>query len=186
MSCSRATLSSKTWCRSPKTIAKRKFDLLPRNLFVKNMVSAAQNCNKRLFFHSAKQVSRFSTNSYVFEHAGVAKRKALHFGMHFAVAGRIFSFCWMNRPSRRIRWVDRAKLSQNANFKLHEFLRVLYWRFQCSANGSMNVGVTLCFCEKQACTFYTSRATDMYASQRLYSWLQINLLLLMSTDTTAT
>ena len=85
------------WCRSPKSIAKRKFDLLPRNLFVKNVASVAQNCNKKLFFHSAKQVARFSTNSYVFEHAGVAKRKALHFGMHAAVAGRIFSFCWIGR-----------------------------------------------------------------------------------------
>ena len=41
-------------------------------------------------------------------------------------------------------------------------------------------------CEKPECTFYTSRATDMYASQELNSWFQISLLLLISTDTTAT
>ena len=37
------------------------------------------------------------------------------------------------------------------------------------------------------CTFYTSRATDIYASHKLYkgsSWLQISLLLLIRTDTT--
>ena len=34
-------------------------------------------------------------------------------------------FILLDEPSRRIRWVDRAKLWRNANFKLQEWLR--YW-----------------------------------------------------------
>ena len=41
----------------------------------------------------------------------------------------------LDEPSRRIRWVDRAKLWRNANFKLQELLRAVYRTFQCSANG---------------------------------------------------
>ena len=42
LNCSRATLPSKTWCRStPKTVAKQKFDLLSGNLSIKNVVSIA-------------------------------------------------------------------------------------------------------------------------------------------------
>ena len=70
-----------------------------------------------------------------FAHATVAKLKFPYFCMHAAVARRAFSFCWMNEPSRRIQWVDRAKLWRNANFKLQELLRAVYQTFQCSANG---------------------------------------------------
>ena len=51
----------------------------------------------------------------------------------------------LDEPSRRIRCVDRAKLWRNANFKFQELLRALYWTFQCSADGIMNVAITLCF-----------------------------------------
>ena len=44
-------------------------------------------------------------------------------------------FILLDEPSRRIRWVDRAKLWRNANFKLQELLRAVYGTFQCSANG---------------------------------------------------
>ena len=44
-------------------------------------------------------------------------------------------FILLDEPSRRIRWVDRAKLWRNANFKLQELLRAVYRTFQCSANG---------------------------------------------------
>ena len=42
----KATLSLKTWCRSPKTVAKRKFHLLAVNHVGKNVVSIAQNCSE--------------------------------------------------------------------------------------------------------------------------------------------
>ena len=44
-------------------------------------------------------------------------------------------FILLDEPSRRIRWVDRAKLWRNANFKLQEWLRAVYRTLQCSANG---------------------------------------------------
>ena len=44
-------------------------------------------------------------------------------------------FILLDEPSRRIRWVNRAKLWRNANFKLQELLRAVYRTFQCSANG---------------------------------------------------
>ena len=44
-------------------------------------------------------------------------------------------FILLDEPSRRIRWVDSAKLWRNANFKLQELLRAVYRTFQCSANG---------------------------------------------------
>ena len=44
-------------------------------------------------------------------------------------------FILLDEPSRRIRWVDRAKLWRNANLKLQELLRAVYRTFQCSANG---------------------------------------------------
>ena len=44
-------------------------------------------------------------------------------------------FILLDEPSRRIRWVVRAKLWRNANFKLQELLRAVYRTFQCSANG---------------------------------------------------
>ena len=44
-------------------------------------------------------------------------------------------FILLDEPSRRIRWVDRAKLWRNANFKLQELLRAVHRTLQCSANG---------------------------------------------------
>ena len=38
--------SLKAWCRSPKTVAKRKFHLLSVNPLAKNVVSIAQNCSE--------------------------------------------------------------------------------------------------------------------------------------------
>ena len=51
----------------------------------------------------------------------------------------------LDEPFRRIRWLDRPNLKRNVNFEFQELLRSLYWKFQCSANGIMNVAVTLCF-----------------------------------------
>ena len=48
-------------------------------------------------------------------------------------------FILLDEPSRRIRWVDRAKLWRNANFKLQELLRAVYRTFQCSANGHIYI-----------------------------------------------
>ena len=40
------TFSSKTWCRSPETVAKHEFELLLRNPSLKNVVSISQNCSE--------------------------------------------------------------------------------------------------------------------------------------------
>ena len=48
-------------------------------------------------------------------------------------------FILLDEPSRRIRWVDRAKLWRNANFKLQEVLRAVYRTSQCSANGIIDI-----------------------------------------------
>ena len=45
----KATLSLKSWRRSPKTVAKRKFHFLAVNPLGKNVVSIAQNCSETQF-----------------------------------------------------------------------------------------------------------------------------------------
>ena len=67
-----ATLSSNTWCRSPKTVVKHHF------------------------FVCAKQVGAWSIDSYIFAHAAVAKRTLSHLGMHGAVVRRTFVLWWKN------------------------------------------------------------------------------------------
>ena len=54
----KATLSLKTWCRSPKTVAKRKFHLLAVNPLGKNVVSIAQNCSETQISFARGQPSR--------------------------------------------------------------------------------------------------------------------------------
>ena len=50
-------------------------------------------------------------------------------------------FILLDEPSRRIRWVDRAKLWRNANFKLQELLRAVHRTLQCSANGINHIHI---------------------------------------------
>ena len=52
-------------------------------------------------------------------------------------------FILLDEPSRRIRWVDRAKLWRNANFKLQELLRAVYRTLQCSANGIIYIYISM-------------------------------------------
>ena len=52
-------------------------------------------------------------------------------------------FILLDEPSRRIRWVDRAKLWRNANFKLQEWLRAVYRTLQCSANGIIYIYISM-------------------------------------------
>ena len=54
----KATLSLKTWCRSPKTVAKRKFHFLAVNPLATNVVSIAQNCSETQISFSAGEPSR--------------------------------------------------------------------------------------------------------------------------------
>ena len=84
--CPRAPFSSKTWWRLFKPVAKRKFSLLAGNAFVK----IASSC-----FHCAKNLCRWSKDSYLFAGA-VAKRTFPHFGIHAAVGKLTFPFSWMN------------------------------------------------------------------------------------------
>ena len=46
--------------------------------------------------------------------------------LHARRCGETHIFILLDEPSRRIRWVDRAKLWRNANFKLQELLRAVY------------------------------------------------------------
>ena len=52
-------------------------------------------------------------------------------------------FILLDEPSRRIRWVDRAKLWRNANFKLQELLRAVHRTLQCSANGIIYIYISM-------------------------------------------
>ena len=52
-------------------------------------------------------------------------------------------FILLDEPSRRIRWVDRAKLWRNANFKLQELLHAVYRTLQCSANGIIYIYISM-------------------------------------------
>ena len=52
-------------------------------------------------------------------------------------------FILLDEPSRRIRWVDRAKLWRNANFKLQEWLRAVHRTLQCSANGIIYIYISM-------------------------------------------
>ena len=54
----KSTLSLKTWCRSPKTVAKRKFHLLSVNPLAKSVVSIAQNCSEMQISFALGQPSR--------------------------------------------------------------------------------------------------------------------------------
>ena len=52
-------------------------------------------------------------------------------------------FILLDEPSRRIRWVDRAKLWRNASFKLQELLRAVHRTLQCSANGIIYIYISM-------------------------------------------
>ena len=84
--CSRATLSSKTCCRSLKTVAKRKFRLLSGNPLVKNVLSIAQNCSETLFFSSRVVL-------LCFEIQGCADLRILIVLCNSGVRWSVYSFC---------------------------------------------------------------------------------------------
>ena len=69
----KSTLSLKTRCRSPKTVAKRKFHLLAGNPLVKNVVSIAQNCSETQISFCRR--TTLSSKTWCRSPKTVAKRK---------------------------------------------------------------------------------------------------------------
>ena len=104
-----STLSVKTWCRSPKTVAKRKFHLPSVNPLAKNVVSIAQNCCKTLHF-CVREAGRFTVDRFIHF---CARRCSETYILKFENARRCSArhiLLLADEPSRRNRCVDRAKL----------------------------------------------------------------------------
>ena len=80
-----------------------------------------------------------------FAHATVAKLTFPYISilLHARRCSETHIFILLDEPSRRIRWVDRAKLWRNANFKLQELLRAVYRTLQCSANGIIYIYISM-------------------------------------------
>ena len=144
-----ATLNAKSDRRTPKTVVKCKFSVCSRNLFVASCSSDVQNCGEMQIFPSTVQ---FVTSCWSdVRNCGKTKIFLCRWRLPTPCAYFI-QFCarrcsemyiltfWMARrcsemhililpdePSRRIRWVDRAKLWRNVSFELLESLRALAW-----------------------------------------------------------
>ena len=126
-SVSRATLSSLRARRTSKTVVKCKiFELDGQPFFITSGWSEVRNCGKTMIFLCRGQLPTPCAHF-------------IHFCARRCSETCIFTF-WMARrcsethiwilpdePSRRIRWVDRAKLWRNVNFELLESLRALAW-----------------------------------------------------------
>ena len=102
------------------------FELDGQPFFITSGWSDVRNCGKTMIF-VCREVPRASCARFI------------HFVARRCSETRILKF-WMARrcsetrililpdePSRRIRWVDRAKLWRNANFVLLQLLRALSW-----------------------------------------------------------
>ena len=146
----RATLNAKSDRRTAETVAKCKFFGSSRNPFVTSCSSDVQNCGEMQMFELDGQPFRHFVwsdvrncgKTMIFLCRGRLPTPCAHFIQFCArrcSETYILKF-WMARrcsetrililpdePSRRIRWVDRAKLWRNANFELLESLRALAW-----------------------------------------------------------
>ena len=87
----KATLSLKTWCRSPKTVAKRKFHLLAVNPLGKNVASIAQNCSETRISFSVG--STLSLKTWCRSPKTVAKRK-----VSFSARSTLSQKTWCRSP----------------------------------------------------------------------------------------
>ena len=106
-----STLSSLRARRTSKTVVKCKFLSYP---FVTSCWSDVRKCGKTMIF-----ICR-----------GRLPTPCAHFILKFWMArtcSETHILILPDEPSRRIRWVDRAKLWRNANFELLELLRALAW-----------------------------------------------------------
>ena len=134
-------------CPSRKTVVKCKFSVCSRNPLVTSCSLDVQNANflrgpSNPFVVSCSSDVRNCGKTMIFVCRGRLPTPCAHF-IHFCARRcsetYILKF-WMARrcsetdililpdePSRRIRWVDRAKLWRNANFELLELLRALAW-----------------------------------------------------------
>ena len=127
-------------------MVKCKFFGSSHNPFVTSCSSDVQNCGEmqisELDGATLSSLRAGRTSEMIFVCRGRLPTPCAHF-IHFCARRcsetYILKF-WMARrcsethililpdePSRRIRWVDRAKLWRNANFELLELLRALAW-----------------------------------------------------------
>ena len=108
---------------SSKTVVKCKFFRRRRNLFVTSCWSDVRNCGKTMVFICR---GRLPTPCACFIQFCARRCSILTFWMARRCSEtRILIL--PDEPSRRIRWVGRAKLWRNANFELLELLRALAW-----------------------------------------------------------
>ena len=116
--------------RTSKTVVKCNFFRRRGNPFVTSCSSDVQNCGKTMIFVCR---GRPPTPCARFMHF-CARRGSETCILKFWMARRCSEthiLILPEEPSRRIRWVDRAKLWRNANFELLELLRALSWARQC-------------------------------------------------------
>ena len=121
----RATLSSFRARRTSKTVVKCNFRG-PSNPFVTSCWSDVRNCGKAMIFLCR---GRLPTPCAHFIHF-CARRCSEMYILTFWMARRCSEMHILilpDEPSRRIRWVDRAKLWRNVNFELLESLCALAW-----------------------------------------------------------
>ena len=121
-----ATLSSLRARRKSKTVVKCKFLSSTGNPFVTSCWSDVRNCGKTMIFICR---GRLPTPCAHFIHF-CARRCSETYILKFWIARRCSEthiLILPDEPSRRIRWVDRAKLWRNASFELLELLRALAW-----------------------------------------------------------
>ena len=121
-----ATLNVKSDCRTPKTVVKCKFFGSSRNPFVTSCWSDVRNCGKTMNILCRGRLPTPCAHFIQF----CARRCSETCILKFWMARRCSEthiLILLDEPSRRIRWVDRAKLWRNANFELLELLRALAW-----------------------------------------------------------
>ena len=121
-----ATLNAKSDCRTPETVVKCKFSGSSRNSLVTSCSSNVRNCGKTMIFVCRGRLPTPCTHFIHF----CARRCSETYILKFWMARRCSEthiLILPGEPSRRIRWVDRAKLWRNVNFELLESLRALAW-----------------------------------------------------------
>ena len=96
------------------------------NPFVTSCWSDVRNCGETMIFVCRGRLPTLCAHFIHF----CARRCSETYILTFWMARRCSEthiLIWPDEPSRRIQWVDRAKLWRNANFELLELLRALAW-----------------------------------------------------------
>ena len=108
--------------RTSNTVAERKFFTLRSNLFVTSCSSDAQDCSKMVIF-LWRELPRASVICFIHFRARCYSETCIFLNARRCSDMRILIL--LDEPSRRIRWVDRAKLSRNTIFiHFHTFVRM--------------------------------------------------------------